>query len=65
MIIFANYNYLSIINFSREINIMTFFITDLIFTPDIFIPCKKVWGLKELGILNFVIKLKFKLYYQK
>ena len=45
-----SYNYFCNISFSRsllyEINIINFFNAGLIFTPEVFILCKKVW---ELG----------------
>ena len=58
-IIFNGYNYFRNISFSHsllyEINIINFIKIGLIFTPKVFILCKKVWGLRELGALNFDI----------
>ena len=55
----VNYNYFRNISFSRsllyEINFMNFIITGLIFTPGLFILCKKVSGPRGLGALNFNI----------
>ena len=59
IIIFESYNYFCNISFSRsllyEINIINFIKIGLIFTPKVFILCKKVWGLRGLGALNFDI----------
>ena len=49
-------NYFRNINFSRsllyEINIVNFFNTDLTFTPEVFISCKKIWDSRGPGAVN-------------
>ena len=56
-IIYANYSYKLNISFSHsllyETNIMDFFNTGLIFTPEVFILCKKVWGARGTGAHEF------------
>ena len=46
-------------------NIMNSFNAGLIFTPEVFIPCKKVWEPRGPGVVNFnipsVIQLFIKL----
>ena len=68
-VIVKSYNYFCNIIFSRsllyEINIMNSFNAGLIFTPEVFIPCKKVWEPRGPGVVNFnipsVIQLFIKL----
>ena len=52
-------NYFRDISFSRfllyEINIMNFLNTGLIFTPEVVILCKKVWGTREIRNVDFHI----------
>ena len=52
-------NYFRNISFSRfllyEINIMNFLNTSLIFTPEVFILCKKVWWPRGLPAVDFDI----------
>ena len=52
-------NYFRDISFSRfllyEINIMNFLNTSLIFTPEVFILCKKVWWPRGLPAVDFDI----------
>ena len=61
IIIFSNYNYFLNINFPcsllHEIYIMIFFNTGLIFTPEVFILCKNVWGSR--GLVNFDILFSY------
>ena len=56
-IIYANYSCYLNISFSRsllyEMNIMDFFNTGLIFTPEVFILYKKVWGARGTGAHEF------------
>ena len=39
----------------KEINIMKFFNVGLIFTPEVLILYKKVWGPRRVGVVNFYI----------
>ena len=57
--IVKGYNYYRDISFSRflllEINITNFLNTGLIFTPEVFILCKNVWGLTGLRAVDLDI----------
>ena len=37
-----------------EINTMNFFNLGLIFTPEVFIKCKKAWGTRGPGAVNLI-----------
>ena len=54
-------NYFRDISFSRfllyEINIMSFLNTGLIFAPEVFTICKKVWVPRELRFVDFDVPL--------
>ena len=54
--ILNGYNYFRNISFSRSLPCekMCIFNTYLIFTPEAFFQCKKVWGLRGPGALNFL-----------
>ena len=57
--IVKNHNYYRYISFSRfllyEINITYFLNTGPIFTPEVFILCKNVWGLTGLRAMDLDI----------
>ena len=57
IIIFTNYNYFHSIGLKNsllhEINIMNFFNTGLIFTPEVVILYKKLWPVRGPGTVNF------------